>query len=130
VMTTQKNLIAGASKNGAHVGYKDVTVYQQGNLEHNGKTEYTYTSPTDFPEITPSLAIPDHPYLLTRNLDYKRGKLLKEKKYSLKEGGTIFAPQYNLLSESHYSYDYEEYTFLSGVKIFSHEDCPAVTLYP
>ncbi len=128
VMTSRKNLIAGISKNGASVGYKEVTV-RETSIQGNGKTDFTYTSPIDFPEQTPALAIPDHPYLPTRNLEYKRGLLSSEKIYATKEGSSPFDPEYILLSENDYDYSYQENEVLSGVKIFSHMDCPTLDLY-
>lgn len=79
---------------GSDVGYKNVTVYETG----NGKTEYTYTSPIDYPEINFSVR---PPFYFPLDKDYKRGLLQKEKQYS--EDNSNFT-QYKPVSESIYEY--------------------------
>ncbi len=57
--------------NGADVGYKNIEIKETG----NGSTEETYTSSIDYPEI--ELITYTKPYLPSKNIDYKRGLLLK-----------------------------------------------------
>jgi hypothetical protein len=71
VKTNFNNLISLRTQ-GADVGYKYVTVRESG----NGLTEYEYYSPIDFPE---EILVSTHPpFLPTKNIDYKRGLLIKE----------------------------------------------------
>lgn len=68
------NSLAYIRTQGSDVGYKNVTVSETG----NGKSEYIYTSPFDYPgdyNIRP-------PFSPQPNADYKRGLLLNEKHYS------------------------------------------------
>lgn len=71
VKTSFNNLISLRTQ-GADVGYKYVTVSESG----NGLTEYEYYSPINFPEEILVSTYP--PFLPTKNIDYKRGLLIKE----------------------------------------------------
>lgn len=73
--TTDRNSLSYIRTKGADVGYKNVTVWE----DANGKSEYTYTSPIDFPENGAEIMPPFRP---TSNIDFLRGLLLKEKHYS------------------------------------------------
>jgi len=126
VMTSNRNFIEGISKNGASVGYKKVTVKEVDGVVGNGKKVFSYTSAIDFPEPTST----SYPYLPTRNYEYKRGLLLSEKIYASKGNGSMLNPEYTLLSESNYEYDFQESEILSGAKVFSHNDCPFLSFFP
>lgn len=81
---------------GSDVGYKNVTVWEKG----KGKSEYTYTSPIDYPSNY-YLAPPFSP---SEDTDYKRGLVKSEKYYSEFVGSnndTIYRP----VSENIYVYD-------------------------
>ncbi len=68
--TSGNNLIA-LKTGGSDVGYKEVTVYE----ENLGKIEYQYISPIDVPEENIPLG---HPFIPTKNFDFKRGLLKSE----------------------------------------------------
>jgi hypothetical protein len=93
---TETNNLKAIKTGGADVGYKNVMVKEP----NNGRTEYTYTSPIDFPEET-QLESTIFPYKSTSNLDYKRGNILIERVYTQ---GT----NDKLISETIKDYDYEE----------------------
>jgi YD repeat-containing protein len=96
---------------GSDVGYKNVTVYENG----NGRTEYIYDTAIDFPEEDFGSCIKP-PFLQTPNIDYKRGNLRSEKIYD-----NILRPLSNVI----YTYDYEESTEKTGVKLFTSPiNCP------
>ncbi|RZJ47572.1 MAG: hypothetical protein EOO44_22250, partial [Flavobacterium sp.] len=60
------------STQGAHVGYKNVKIYET----DKGYKQFTYTSPIDYPESDYNIGVP---YIPSKNVDYKRGLLLNEK---------------------------------------------------
>jgi YD repeat-containing protein len=74
-VSTSNNNYISLKTAGSDVGYKEVTVFEV-NL---GKTEYVYKSPIDSPEES-TLISP--PFIPTKNYDYKRGLLTKEKNYN------------------------------------------------
>lgn len=92
--TSFNNLVAIRTK-GSDVGYKNVTAWETG----NGKSEYTYTTPIDYPENDYTLRIPA---VATHNYDYKRGLLTNEKQYKQKTATT-----YTLLNEKIFNYPLE-----------------------
>jgi YD repeat-containing protein len=93
---TSHNNLSYIRTQGSDVGYKNVSVYETG----NGKSEYTYTSPIDYPGdyvVTP-------PFQPTPNIDYKRGLLVNEKHYSelvINDTTSTFKP----IIEKNYKYD-------------------------
>jgi YD repeat-containing protein len=87
---------------GADVGYKEVTVSQTG----NGRTEYTYYSPIDFPEVLP-WGPPSPPFAPTKNLDYKRGLPIIE---------AIYENQGHLLSKVENNYYFDEHEEHTGTR--------------
>lgn len=91
---TDSNNIKAMKTGGADVGYQNATVSET----DNGRTQYTYTSPIDFPE-TMGLANTHFPYIPTSNYDYKRGLVLKE---------LVFNQANDTLVETRYDYDYVE----------------------
>lgn len=104
---------------GSFVGYKNVTVYET----DNGKAQYTYTSPIDYPvnydinyqsTPNPTYAV-NYPFLSAINLDHRRGILKNEKYYDNNS---------TLLSETVYEHDIEESSSFSGVIFYSLDECP------
>lgn len=93
---TINNSLSYIRTKGSDVGYKNITVWETG----KGKSEYTYTSPIDFPgdyELRP-------PFRPSEHKDYKRGLVRNEKHYSEFVGpssDTIYRP----VSEKIYDYD-------------------------
>ena len=67
--TTFNNLLH-IRTHGSDVGYQNVTVYEEG----NGKTEYTYTSPINYPEEDYTITFP---FLPSSNKDFLRGHLVQ-----------------------------------------------------
>ncbi len=69
---TSFNNLSILKTQGSDVGYKHVIVHES----DNGSIEYEYTSPIDFPEEILFSTTP--PFLPSKNIDYKRGLLVKE----------------------------------------------------
>lgn len=93
--TTIHNSLSYIRTKGSDVGYKNVTVWEKG----KGKSEYTYTSPIDYPSsyyLAP-------PFTPSEDVDYKRGIITNEKHYSefVSNNDTIYRP----VSERIYEYD-------------------------
>ncbi|PWL28952.1 MAG: hypothetical protein DCO95_10935 [Roseivirga sp. XM-24bin3] len=91
-----------AYTNGSAVGYSKVTVYDSG-ASNNGKTEYYYSTPEDFPDfkggsysianIVTYPGVEDgitFPITQIDNRDYLRGKLLKEIIYRYDDGSSTY----------------------------------------
>ena len=115
VQTELNNLSAIVTK-GSDVGYKNVTVTEQG----KGKTEYTYTSPIDYPEQFPAIAV-SYPFIETSNQDYKRGLLLSDKKYNNTN---------KLLNTISNTYNFHDYVEVTGLSLYySGFDCPYASTY-
>jgi YD repeat-containing protein len=89
---------------GSDVGYKNVTVYET----NNGRSEYEYTSPIDFPEEVGVYNL-SPPFMPTENFDYKRGLLKKEK---------LFDNSNRNLSESLFDYSFVNYSQTTGFRVF------------
>jgi hypothetical protein len=107
---TSFNNLKALKTQGSDVGYKNVTVYETG----NGKSQYTYTSPIDFPEIdyesTDAGNILRFPFKPSKNFDYKRGILKNEKhldNYS------------RALAETVYEHDIIETIAQTGINIYA-----------
>jgi len=102
---------------GSEIGYRNVTVENLG----NGKTEFTYTTSIEYPDIINSI---EQLYLPSINLDFKRGLLKKEE--------TLDSLNKKLTSIT-YDYIFEENYVLTGLNIFGNYDsgynsCPAFRL--
>ena len=110
-VSTNFNNLSFVKTQGAEVGYQYVTVSETG----NGKTVYSFTSPIDFPEEATAYST-EYPFLPSPNVDYKRGLPLSEQVY---KNGVLG----QLLSESLYTYAYEDKRELSGIKLFSNNNC-------
>lgn len=102
ISVSSGNIYSNIKTHGADVGYKFVSV-SQSNL---GKTDFEYYSPFDFPEqidISPNL---DH--IPSKNIDYKRGLLLKE---------TIKNNSNQIITQNINQYEFENYEQQTGLKI-------------
>jgi hypothetical protein len=78
---------------GSDVGYSEVSVSEIG----LGRTDFTYTSPRNYPETNISTGIP---FIPSKNFDYKRGLLLSE---------VVYNNTNNRIVETTYSYDFQDY---------------------
>jgi YD repeat-containing protein len=108
---THFNNFSTMKTKGADVGYKNVTVFENG----NGKTEFSYDTAIDYPEEDYSYCLKP-PFLQSENIDYKRGTVRIEK---------IYDNTSRLLSEVDYDYEYEESTEKTGIKLFMFPiNCP------
>lgn len=67
--TSTKNLVSGILTQGSEIGYKFVTV------KENGSISYEYTSPIEYPE---EIIVGTYNHQRSINFDYKRGLLLSE----------------------------------------------------
>ena len=108
--STNLNNLLALKTQGADVGYKNVTVSER----ENGKSQYVYTNPIDFPE-PPAAYATRLPFVPSKNYDYKRGLLQNEKH---------FRKDNKLLVENIFTYDIEESERLTGIKIFDTINCP------
>ncbi|MCU7615558.1 hypothetical protein N0B16_14090, partial [Chryseobacterium sp. GMJ5] len=115
-INTQFNNLSAIATQGGDVGYKNVTVFET----DKGKSEYIYTSPIDYPESIGS-ASAAYPFVPTKNIDYKRGLLLSEKKYD--DNGRILTSNDN-------AYNFEDYEKITGVNVYyKNFDCPFASRY-
>lgn len=111
------NNLSFISTKGSDVGYKNVTVRENG----NGRTEFEYLTPIDYSEEMNSRNIV-YPFAPTANFDYRRGLLLKTKKYD--ENSRV-------LKETENQYEFEDYSVTTGFTIFySNLDCPYAGMFP
>lgn len=110
--TVEQNTLLAVRTHGSDVGYKNVTVWET----DNGKSEYTYTSPIDYPEQDYTIT---YPFLPSKNIDYKRGALEKEKHYRQSDMKVISQTEY-----FYYDYDGYEGEEQTGIKVFG-VSCPA-----
>ena len=101
--TTNFNSLHSIKTQGSDVGYKNVTVSET----NNGKREYIFTSPIDYPEDNYNFYSP--PFIVSKNIDYKRGLLLNE---------NVFNNTNKKLQEISYIYDFSNYTDNTGLKVF------------
>src|SRR5690606_17355082 len=101
-VTTTTNNLSAIKTHGADVGYKNVTVYESG----NGRKELTYTSSSveGFNEELSSQNL-GHPFIPTKNIDYKRGLLLKE---------GVYNEDNKILYETISDYEYEDHIEVTG----------------
>lgn len=102
-MTTSFNNLKPLRTQGSDVGYQNVMVSETG----NGRTEYIFTSPIDFPEDM-SLSL-SQPFIPSANLDYKRGLAKSERVFD-----ALGKIQKEVLSE----YEYEDQIETTGFKTY------------
>lgn len=100
---TDYNLNTSNYTKSSSVGYKYVVVYESG----NGYSTFEYTSPIDYSNNVSNFY--DSRFEHTYDFDYKRGLLLKEKKYSQDS---------KILESTSFDYDFEEETFISGLRTY------------
>lgn len=102
---TDYNNIKAIKTSGSDIGYKHVKVYET----NNGYTDFTYSSPIDFPELINAT----YPFMSHNNFDFKRGLLKKQK---------VFDNLDRPITETDQEYSYEELpnpTIVYGLN-FSH----------
>ena len=105
---------------GSDVGYKNVTVREFG----NGKSQFTYTSPIDYPQPEANYHQPPFPH--TQNLDYKRGLLLNERHFAERiiQNDTL----YRILSDIKNDYKREMYNNdYDGYRVIGHTFLPSTS---
>jgi YD repeat-containing protein len=113
---TSANNLSFISTKGSDIGYKNVTVKETG----NGRTEYEYLSPIDWPEDFNSRNVA-YPFAPTPNFDYKRGLLTNVKIY---DSGS------RLLQEKENHYIYEDHMVTTGFTTFDLlPDCPYAGMF-
>ncbi len=111
--TTDYNNLQSTRTQGADVGYKNVTVKVKGDAE--GKTEYTYRSPIDYPEEHYTV---NYPFIPSINKDFNRGQLVKEIQY--KKENNLFKP----VSETDYTYSIDSVMVVTGIRSNNVSKCP------
>jgi YD repeat-containing protein len=111
---SSSNNLSYISTKGSDVGYKNVTVRE------NGRTEFEYLTPIDYSEEMNSRNVV-YPFAPTANFDYRRGLLLKTKKYD--ENSRV-------LKETENHYEFEDYSLTTGFTTFySNLDCPYAGMF-
>jgi hypothetical protein len=103
LVKTNFNNLPVIKTQGADVGYKNVEVVEQG----MGKTVYEYTSPIEYPEEIMFSNVP--PFLPSKNIDYKRGLVLKERVHN--ENDVV-------LKEITNTFDFENFEIKYGNRIY------------
>lgn len=104
---TNGDFINRSTTQGSEVGYKNVTV----NEGVNGYTQYTYTSPIDYPDIHEQNGLFFGPplFLPSINMDYKRGVLEKKE---------VFDSNGRMLTLEENQYSFEEYNSFTGFQVY------------
>lgn len=97
---TSGNHLISLKTSGSDVGYKEVTVFEEG----LGQSEFQYYSPIDFPEENVPAG---PPFIPTKNIDYKRGLLINEKVYNQNQ---------RILNENIFDYDFMNFEEYVGVR--------------
>lgn len=117
IVTTELNNLNAIVTKGSDVGYKNVTVYQENEQTprfSNGKSQYVYTSPIDYPVELNSRAVV-YPFAPSADNDFKRGLLLKESLWNLS----------SKLQETTNTYQFTEFNKMTGLTLFYENlDCP------
>lgn len=113
VTKTDYDNLQSARTHGSHIGYKNVTVKVKGDGE--GKTEYIYTTPIDYPEDNYTAS---YPFIPSINRDYRRGQLVLESKY--KKEGIL----YKLVSQDEYTYAIDSVMTVTGIRGNNVNKCP------
>ncbi len=117
VFTNFDRINRGKTK-GADIGYKNVTVSSL----NNGRSEYTYTTSLEYPNIENSIA---DLYLPPINMDHKRGLIKKEE---------TFDNLNKKLITKVYDYAFEDNMIMTGLHVFGtydggYNDCPNFKLF-
>ncbi len=101
-----QNTLNLALTGGSHVGYREVEVTQGADGSTNGKTNYFYTSPFDFPDGL-NYGLPLRP---AESYNYKTGLLTKSSEYRFQNNA------FSLVRETQTSYAFSE-TSTQGLRI-------------
>ena len=109
--TTDYNNLQSVRTHGSDVGYKNVTVTEK----NNGKSEFSYRSPIDFPEENYSV---NYPFIPSINRDYNRGQITKERHF-LQQNNS-----YLPLTEIDYTYEIDSMTVVTGIRSNNVNKCP------
>ncbi len=122
IVTTELNNLNSVVTKGSDVGYKNVTVYQENEIRSilpNGKTQYVYTSPIDYPVELNSRAV-EYPFAPSADNDFKRGLLVKQ---------TLWNDS-SKLQETNNTYQFTELNKITGFTLFYENlDCPWANYY-
>ncbi len=110
VITDFNNLIPTKTQ-GSDVGYQNVTVTKRSSINANGKTQYVYTSPIDFPEDSSGTVLP---FMEPKGFDYKRSLLKKE---------SIYDSSARMLVKNEYDYTVADTTVRTGVRMYAQYPC-------
>lgn len=120
---TNSDKINRGKTNGADIGYKNVTIKNSNNISNasNGKTQYTYTTSLEYPNIEYT---PEQLYLPSINMDYKRGLLKKEE---------VFDQSNKSIASTINNYDFIDSRVMTGLHVFGTWDdgfnsCPSFKL--
>lgn len=104
-VTTNKNILPIEKTQGSDVGYEYVTVSEDNKGMSNGRTEYKFRSPKNYPNSEPlHLANPEYPAIPYNHEEYKRGQMVSKKQYDSND---------NLLTESQLNYEIFDFTIKS-----------------
>lgn len=118
---TNSDKINRGKTNGSDIGYKNVTIRNiKGNIS-NGKTEYSYTTSLEYPNIEYTH---EQLYLPSINMDYKRGLLKKEE---------VFDQSNKKIVSTINNYDFMDSRVMTGLHVFGTWDegfnsCPSFKL--
>jgi hypothetical protein len=120
---TNRDKINRGKTNGADIGYKNVTIKNSNNISNasNGKTQYTYTTSLEYPNIEYTF---EQLYLPSINMDYKRGLLKKEEVFDVNNKRIVSTVN---------NYDFTDSRIMTGLHVFGTWDegfnsCPSFKL--
>ncbi len=118
---TNRDKINRGKTNGADIGYKNVTIKNSNDNASNGRTQYTYTTSLEYPNIEYTF---EQLYLPSINMDYKRGLLKKEE---------VFDVTNKRIVSTINNYDFIDSRVMTGLHVFGTWDegfnsCPSFKL--
>jgi hypothetical protein len=118
---TNYDKINRGKTNGSDIGYKNVTIKNSNDNTSNGKTQYTYTTSLEYPNIEYTH---EQLYLPSINMDYKRGLLKKEE---------VFDQSNKKIASTNNNYDFTDSRIMTGLHVFGTWDegfnsCPSFKL--
>jgi YD repeat-containing protein len=116
-VTTSFNNLTQVKTAGADIGYQNISIYET----NNGKSEFVYNSPIDYPYDT---SVPSYPFIMDNDTqEHYRGLITLER---IKDNTG------RKLAETVYGYEYETYTQRIGLKtmyIGGLNSCPTSAKY-
>lgn len=120
--TTNYDKINRGKTQGAEIGYKNVTVKNTKRNLNNGRTEYTYSTSLEHPNIEYTF---EQLFLPPINLDYKRGLLKKEE---------VFDQSNKRIISRINNYEFSDTTVMTGLHLFGtwdegYNNCPSFKLF-